>query len=416
MKRIDLTSEWIAGWAPRRQEEVVDKRSGLLLRGGPSGAKSFYYWSDVRDLATGAARRHRVRLGRWAIDGGGKTLSLGAARGAFDAIREAKQAAADGTAELTVGQLAEAYRRDVLARREPSSLAWSWGIIRTHVLPALPDPEGPPFGGWAARLVRPPDIAAVVRAAREERTVEVAREDGATVARRVGGPAVARAALRELKAMFATAVGAGALEMTPAGVLQAAALGLRGTKRGRYLDRDELAALFQVLDLNAILDGTAKDVRLEETTRLGIALLFYAPARSHSLVAARWEEVDLDGARWTIPPAKLKLHAEARAEARPFVVPLPATAVAILRRLHDLAGESPWVLASPKDTSFTNRFHMNCRIITKSFNFQICIGSLLLSADFVHGPNSMGGSRGVTFRSTSSAQSDSGGACSQGMG
>ena len=33
-------------------------------------------------------------------------------------------------------------------------------------------------------------------------------------------------------------------------------------------------------------------------------------------------------------------------------------------------------------------------IITKSFNFQIGMGSLLLTADFVQGPNSMGGGGG----------------------
>jgi integrase len=149
------------------------------------------------------------------------------------------------------------------------------------------------------------------------------------------------------KAIFAAAVGSGSLEMTPAGVLQAPALGLKKTPRGRKLDADELKALFEALDLNAILDGTATPQKLSETVRLGIALLYYAPVRSHSLVAAEWKEIDLDVARWRIPVSKLKLHREDRAEARPFVVPLPGTAIAILRRLRALAGDNPFVLASP---------------------------------------------------------------------
>ena len=46
---------------------------------------------------------------------------------------------------------------------------------------------------------------------------------------------------------------------------------------------------------------------------------------------------------------RLKLRKEDAAEARPFVVPLPGPALAILERLRAEAGESPWVLASPKD-------------------------------------------------------------------
>jgi integrase len=344
VKRTELTSEWLGNWAPSRTTEVADRGcKGLLVRGGPSGVRTFYRWADARDDATGAVRRRRVKLGHW------PSLSLADARQAVHEAREAPRAGDAVAVDLTVGQLAESYRRDILARREPASLAWSWGIIRTHILVARPDPKRPPFAEWPARAVRAPDVAAVVRAARVERTVEIAGADGAKVSRRLGGPAAARAALRELKAIFANAVGAGSLEMTPAAVLQASALGLRGAKRARWLDAEELAALFVGLDLNALLAGTAKPQKLSATTRLGLALLCYVPVRSHSLVAAEWKEIDLDAARWIVPASKLKLHRDARAEARPFTVPLPPTAVAILRKLREEAETSPWVLASPKD-------------------------------------------------------------------
>ena len=344
MKRIELGSEWLANWTPKRKDEEIADRGckGLVVRGQPGGVKTFYRWTNARDERTGAIRRKRVRLGRW------PALSLGEAR---KTVNDAKDAAtSEGGGDSTVAALADAYRRDVLARCEPGSAAWSWGIIRTHILAARPNPKAPPFGEWPARSVKPPDVAAVVRAARVERTAEVAGVKGGTVARRLGGPAAARATLRELKAIFSAAVGAGSLEMTPAGVLQAKALGLKKTPRGRKLDADELAALFKALDLNAILDGTAKKepgVKLTATIRLGIALLYYLPVRSHSLVSAEWKEIDLDAARWTVPVGKLKLHREDRATARPLTVPLPGTALAILRRLRELAGEAPWVLASP---------------------------------------------------------------------
>jgi len=348
VKRVKLTSEWLAGWVPRRQEEVADAVCrGLLARAGPSGAKTFYQWTDAPNPETGKTKRKRVAMGRWSPDGGRGTLSLGEARDAFLKLQEEKTAEVAGTAEVTVGDLAKAYSRDVLARRGASGRAWSWGVIGVHVLDARLDPKRPPFGEWPARTVRAPDLAAVVRLARVERTVTRQAKGKGEVSRRLGGPSVARAVLAELKAIFGNAVGSGTLDATPAAVLRGTALGLTKVKRGRNLNERELAALFTALDLTALLDGIAKPQRLSPTVRLGLAFLLYVPVRSHSFIGARWEEVDLDSALWTVPVARLKLKQGARAAASDFIAPLPSTAVTILRRLQELAGESHWVLASP---------------------------------------------------------------------
>jgi integrase len=344
LKHIELTSERLENWKPARRIEWADSGcKGLIVRGGPT-SKVFFRWADVRDDATGKVRRKRIRIGEW------PAVSLGDARAAVHDAREARDARTGGSVSLTVAQLAEDYRRDILMQREEASLAWSWGIIRTHVLAAKPDPKLAPFGEWLARDVRPPDVAAVVRAAKVERTVGVTNVKGEKVSRALGGPAAAKATLREVKAIFAAAVGAGSLEMSPAAVLQAKALGVKGTTRSRRLNAEEMKALFDALDLNAVLDGTAREQKLSETVRLGIALLYYCPVRSHSLVEAEWTEIDFDAARWAVPVSKLKLHREDRGDAQPFTVPLPTTAVAILRRLKAVAGRSRWVLASPRDS------------------------------------------------------------------
>jgi integrase len=340
MKRIHLTSDWLSNWTPARITEVADRGcKGLVVRGGPTGTRTFYRWSDVRDDATSKLRRKRVRLGSW------PALSLADAQKAVHEAREARQAETAGTVDLTVKQVAEAYRRDILSHRERADEAWN--IIRVHVVEARPDSRRLPFGQWSARMVRPADLASVVRFAKEPRIAEARSRNGQATSRRLGGPGVARVVLRELKALFAHAVETGALEMTPAGVMRARSFGLRASSRNRILDVDELRAFFDALDLTALLEHAAKRRRLSPTTRLALAFQLYVPLRSHSLIGARWEEVDLGAARWTVPVERLKLHAADRVTARPFIVPLPPTAVAILRGLRALAGSSPWVLASP---------------------------------------------------------------------
>ena len=331
MKKVELTSEWLSNWRPKRKDEEIADRGckGLVFRGQPSGAKTAYRWTNERDPHTGRPRRKRIRLGAW------PALSLSEARKLVNDARESKHGAAPG-ADLSVKQIADAYRRDVLSHRERADEAWN--IVRVHIVEAQPDPRRPAFGEWSARTVRPAEVASVVRHAKESRVVE---------SRRLGGPGVARVVLRELRALFAHAVETGSLEMTPAGVLRGRAFGLRSTSRNRVLDAEEIKAFFAALDLTALLEGTAKKARLTATVRLALAFQLYVPLRTHSLIGARWEELDLDAARWTVPVDRLKLRKEERATARPFMVPLPVTAVAMLKRLREEAGDSPWVLASP---------------------------------------------------------------------
>lgn len=330
-KRV-LTSEWLAQWKPSRSEEVRDKGcKGLSVIGGPNGIKTFYRFESVRNPVTGEPKRARMRLGRF------PAMMLAEAREKVNEAREGKRTDLPGTA-LTVAQLADWYRKDVLQpNRESADDLWE--TIRIHILEAKPDPRSPPFGEWPARDVRAPEVGALVRAAKEQRVVNGHRR---------GGKRTAAVVLRELKSIFAHGVGMGALPTTPAGTLTASAFGLGSNERDRYLDANEIQELFKALDLTALLDGTAKPARLSETVRLGIAFQLYVPTRTQSIIGARWEEFDFETKRWTVPPERIKVrNKKERARARPFIVPLPATAVVILKRLRELAGESAWVLQGP---------------------------------------------------------------------
>lgn len=74
-------------------------------------------------------------------------------------------------------------------------------------------------------------------------------------------------------------------------------------------------------------------------TRLALQLAPHVFVRPGELRHARWDEIDLDGALWTIPAEKTKMRKDHR-------VPLSRQAVAILREIHALTGPAGYVFPS----------------------------------------------------------------------
>lgn len=82
-------------------------------------------------------------------------------------------------------------------------------------------------------------------------------------------------------------------------------------------------------------------------TALLLAPILYQ--RPGNLRMMEWGEVDLDGALWTIPSAKMKRLVEEKANGDPHVVPMPTQAVALLRDLHPLTGHGRYVFPGQRD-------------------------------------------------------------------
>jgi len=70
--------------------------------------------------------------------------------------------------------------------------------------------------------------------------------------------------------------------------------------------------------------------------RLAFELLILTATRTNETLGARWEEIDLDAAVWTIPGTRMKSGRDHR-------IPLAARAVEILTHARALAGGSPYV-------------------------------------------------------------------------
>lgn len=65
--------------------------------------------------------------------------------------------------------------------------------------------------------------------------------------------------------------------------------------------------------------------------------------RPGELRFAQWSEIDLDGAMWTVPAARMKRELRAKLHGAPHLVPLPKQAVVVLRELQELTGRGPMV-------------------------------------------------------------------------
>ena len=77
----------------------------------------------------------------------------------------------------------------------------------------------------------------------------------------------------------------------------------------------------------------------QELTKIAMQLSPHVFVRPGELRHAEWEEIDLDGALWTIPAAKMKMR-------KPHLVPLSRQSIELLRMAHAITGPSGYVFPS----------------------------------------------------------------------
>ena len=77
-------------------------------------------------------------------------------------------------------------------------------------------------------------------------------------------------------------------------------------------------------------------------TRLALKLMAMTFVRTTELIGARWQEFNLDDARWDIPAQRMKMKT-------PHIVPLSAQAVNLLRTLHLISGHSVLLFPGERD-------------------------------------------------------------------
>ena len=130
-------------------------------------------------------------------------------------------------------------------------------------------------------------------------------------------------------AVFRLAIANGAAETDPTYALQGALIRPTVTPRAAVTDAKALGGILRAID------GFHGQV----STRIALQLLGLLAQRPGELRAAKWSEIDLEAAIWSIPAERMKMR-------RPHKVPLPKQARALIEELKPLTGSTDFLFPS----------------------------------------------------------------------
>ena len=176
-----------------------------------------------------------------------------------------------------------------------------WRCVENHLLPKL---GGLPIKNITAGMV-------------DSALQKVVKDDK---------PTSANDALRYAKRIFVFARKRHLVEINPVADFELTDAGGHELGRTRALSEAELAALFKAMPA---------DQSFGRDNELAVKLLLMLCVRKGELLAARWEDFDLDDAVWTLKKSKTGTSIR---------IPLPAAAVEMLNELKVRAAGSPYIL------------------------------------------------------------------------
>ncbi len=298
-----FTDRSIAALKPKaeRYEVWEDGRTGLGCRVSPKGRKSWVYMYRFN----GKARR--MGLGTYPAIGLAKVRVMHAgakeilAKGADPGAHQTERKRAERSAE-TVFDLADEYL-EKWARPRKRSAAEDERMLNKDVLPA--------WGMRKAKDIRRRDVILLL--------------DG-IVDR--GAPIAANRTLGVVRRMFNFAIARDLLDATPVAMVKAPA---KENQRDRVLSADEIRTLWNGLE----------DAAMSPAIKLVLKLQLVTAQRKGEIIGAALSEFDFEDKAWTIPAERAKNGIAHK-------VPLSPPAVALIEEARGLAGNSPWLFASPR--------------------------------------------------------------------
>lgn len=220
--------------------------------------------------------------------------------------------------DLTVAALIDQYLADGPATK-PAKRAASWRTdasnLNRHLRPVL--------GRMTARLVADADMGRLVHAVMTGRTAADERTGFRGRARVTGGPAAAERVLAISRAMFAWGAERGLVDRVPGGTVRLA----QRAGRERFLSIAEAGRLL------GVIANMEQDRSLCHSHADAVRLLLLTGARKSEILGLRWEEVDLESRRLTLPPERTKAGGKTGTRR----IALSETACSILRQRERVA-------------------------------------------------------------------------------
>lgn len=197
----------------------------------------------------------------------------------------------DRRMDLTVAELIDRYLADGPASK-PEKRASTWKIdasnLNRHVRPLL--------GNRMAKDLRPADCARLVTDVTEGKTKGDVRTGQRGRALIKGGAGTAARTLGTLGAMYAWAKEQGLVEEVPT----------RGVRTAARPARERFLSPAEAKRLLAVIGTMESEARLSSEHADIFRLLLLTGARRSEIAELRWTEVDLEGGRLTLPPARTK--------------------------------------------------------------------------------------------------------------
>ncbi len=148
-----------------------------------------------------------------------------------------------------------------------------------------------------------------------------------------GARDIAKRALETTGQIFRYAIAHGYAKRNPASEIRPADI-LKSTRKTNYarIDAKELPGLLRSIE---VYPGT-------HVTRLAMKLMALAFVRTSELIGAKWEEFDIEAARWNIPAERMKMRT-------PHIVPLAKQTLDVLNMLRTLNGEGKWLFPGDRN-------------------------------------------------------------------
>lgn len=305
-KRIaPLTDTKVRNAKPQANEVKFFDGGGLFLLVTPSGGKlwrlKYRFEGKERQLTFGSYPEVSLATARLKRDTAREQIAAGIDPGE---VRKAKKAAKVTQEENSFEVVAREWHKKF-------SSTWTDGHAVT-IMSRMERDLFPWLGAKPIGEIRAPELLAALRRVESRGALETAHR-----IRTIAGQ------------VFRYAVATGRAERDPAADLRGALPPTSKNHHAAITEPKEVAALLRAID--GYQGGFVVKCALQLAP-----LVFVRPGE---LRQAEWAEIDLDAAEWNIPAERMKMKVA-------HLVPLPAQALAILRELNGLTGNSRYVFPS----------------------------------------------------------------------